>query len=80
RRLFGHLLEAFDYGTPPHGGIASGLDRWLMLLADTDSLRETFAFPKTQSGVEPMTGAPSPVTADELRDLHIKLLVESKAR
>ncbi|HEV8633253.1 MAG TPA: aspartate--tRNA ligase [Chloroflexota bacterium] len=80
RRLFGHLLEAFEYGTPPHGGIASGLDRWLMLLADTDSLRETFAFPKTQSGVEPMTGAPSPVGAEELRDLHIRLLVESKAR
>jgi aspartyl-tRNA synthetase len=80
RRLFGHLLEAFEYGTPPHGGIASGLDRWLMLLADTDSLRETFAFPKTQSGVEPMTGAPSGISADELRDLHIRLLVESKAR
>jgi aspartyl-tRNA synthetase len=77
-RLFGHLLEAFEYGTPPHGGIASGLDRWLMLLADTDSLRETFAFPKTQSGVEPMTGAPSAVSAAELRDLHVELLVESK--
>jgi aspartyl-tRNA synthetase len=78
RRLFGHLLEAFEYGTPPHGGIASGLDRWLMLLADTDSLRETFAFPKTNSGVEPMTGAPSPVGESELRDLGIRLAVESR--
>jgi aspartyl-tRNA synthetase len=78
KRLFGHLLEAFEYGTPPHGGIASGLDRWLMLLADTDSLRETFAFPKTNSGVEPMTGAPSAVTERELRDLSIRLAVESR--
>ena len=78
RRLFGHLLEAFEYGTPPHGGIASGLDRWLMLLADTDSLRETFAFPKTNSGVEPMTGAPSAVSEHELRDLSIRLAVESR--
>jgi aspartyl-tRNA synthetase len=77
KRLFGHLLEAFEYGTPPHGGIASGLDRWLMLLADTDSLRETFAFPKTNSGVEPLTGAPSPVTDRELRDLSIRVALQS---
>ncbi|TAK20092.1 MAG: aspartate--tRNA ligase [Chloroflexota bacterium] len=75
RGLFGHLLEAFDYGTPPHGGIASGVDRWMMILSNAASLRETFAFPKTQSGLEPLTGAPSAISERELRDLHISSLV-----
>ena len=52
--------------------------RWLMLLADTDSLRETFAFPKTNSGVEPMTGAPSPVSDRDLHDLSIRVAVQSR--
>jgi aspartyl-tRNA synthetase len=74
RALFGHLLEAFEYGTPPHGGIASGLERLTMLLAGEDSLRETNAFPKTGSGAEPMTGAPSRISQAELRDLGIKVV------
>ncbi len=74
RSLFGHLLEAFEYGTPPHGGIASGLDRLVMVLAREDSMRETIAFPKTGSGAEPMTGAPSKLPASELRELHLKVV------
>ena len=74
RGLFGHLLEAFEYGTPPHGGIASGLDRLTMLLASEDSLRGTIAFPKTGSGAEPMTGAPSRIPERDLKDLHIKVV------
>ncbi|MBI2941556.1 MAG: aspartate--tRNA ligase, partial [Chloroflexi bacterium] len=69
--MFGHLLEAFEYGTPPHGGIAWGLDRWVMLFAGESVIRDVIAFPKTQSGVEPMTGTPSSIRSDELRDLHI---------
>jgi len=72
RARFGHMLEAFEYGTPPHGGIASGVDRWLMILAGASSLRETFAFPKTQSGLEPMTGAPAAVSEADLDDIHIR--------
>jgi len=59
---FGFLLEAFAYGPPPHGGIALGLDRLCALLAGTDSIREVIAFPKTASGGDPLTGAPSPIT------------------
>lgn len=73
-RLFGHLLEAFEYGTPPHGGIALGLDRFVMLLAGEDTIRSVIPFPKTQSATCPLTGAPSPVSAARLRDLHIRLL------
>ncbi len=60
---FGFLLEAFGYGPPPHGGIALGLDRLCALLAGTESIREVIAFPKTASGADPLTGAPSPITA-----------------
>jgi aspartyl-tRNA synthetase len=73
RQMFGHLLEAFEYGTPPHGGIASGVDRLAMVLAGESSLREVIAFPKTSSGVELMTGAPAPVGEEELEPLHIRL-------
>jgi aspartyl-tRNA synthetase len=65
---FGFLLEAFAYGPPPHGGIALGLDRLCALLAGTESIRDVIAFPKTASGADPLTGAPSPITAAQRRD------------
>ena len=71
---FGHMLEAFRYGAPPHGGIAFGWDRLTMLLADQSSISEVIAFPKTQSGTDPMTGAPAPVDDRQLADLGIRLI------
>ncbi|NUR92142.1 MAG: aspartate--tRNA ligase, partial [Nonomuraea sp.] len=65
---FGFLLEAFKYGPPPHGGIAYGWDRICMLLADGDSIRDVIAFPKTASGFDPLTGAPTPITADQRKE------------
>ncbi len=62
---FGFLLEAFKYGPPPHGGIALGWDRVCMLLAGADSIREVIAFPKTRGGLDPLTGAPTPITAQQ---------------
>jgi aspartyl-tRNA synthetase len=73
RAQFGHLLDAFEFGAPPHGGIAPGIDRLTMLLAGEPNIREVMAFPKTQSAVDLMTQAPSPVAAKQLRELHIKL-------
>ena len=74
RERFGFLLDAFQYGTPPHGGIALGLDRLLMLMLGENSIREVIPFPKTQSGTCLMTGAPSPVEKEQLREVGIKLL------
>jgi aspartyl-tRNA synthetase len=74
RERFGHMLEAFEYGTPPHGGIAPGIDRICMLLADEPNIREVMAFPKNQAARDVMAGAPSPVEADQLKDLHIKVI------
>jgi aspartyl-tRNA synthetase len=71
---FGHMLEAFEYGAPPHGGIAPGIDRIVMLLADESTIREVMAFPKTQQAVDLMTNAPSPVDERQLKDLHIRTL------
>jgi len=70
---FGHLLEAFEYGAPPHGGIAPGIDRLAMLFADEPTIREVMAFPKTQQAADAMLGAPSPVDERQLRELHIRL-------
>lgn len=70
---FGHILEAFEYGAPPHGGIAPGIDRLVAMLAGADSIREVIAFPKTQSGSDLLFGAPAPVDAGQLRDLSLRL-------
>jgi len=68
---FGHMLTAFEFGTPPHGGIAPGIDRIVMLLAGEDNIREVIPFPKNQSAQDLMSGAPTPVTQTQLDELHI---------
>ena len=74
---FGYMLEAFKYGAPPHGGIALGFDRLIAILCGTPSIRDVIAFPKTAKGVCLMTDSPSTVSPRQLRDLHIKLDLES---
>jgi len=72
RAMFSHLLEAFEYGAPPHGGIAPGIDRIAMLLTGADNIREVICFPKSQSALDLMTGAPSPITPRQYKELHIQ--------
>jgi len=74
---FGHMLEAFEYGAPPHGGIATGLDRTVMLLASERDIREVIAFPKTKTASDPLFGAPSTVSEAQLKELHIALRPEA---
>ncbi|HUF37059.1 MAG TPA: aspartate--tRNA ligase [Anaerolineales bacterium] len=70
---FGHMLEAFEYGAPPHGGIASGIDRMAMIFAGAPNIREVIAFPKNQSARDVMADAPSPAEPEQLKELHIRL-------
>ncbi len=76
RERFGHMLEAFEYGAPPHGGIASGIDRLVMIMADAPNIREVVAFPKNQAARDVMAGAPSPAEPEQLAELHLAVTAE----
>ncbi len=72
RERFGFLLDALTYGAPPHGGVAFGIDRIIALLAGRETIRDVIAFPKTASGMDPLTGAPAPVDPAQLRELGLR--------
>jgi aspartyl-tRNA synthetase len=73
QRKFGHMLDAFEFGAPPHGGIAPGIDRLVMVYAGAPNMREVIAFPKNQQAADTMLGIPSPATEKQVKELHIKL-------
>jgi aspartyl-tRNA synthetase len=75
---FGFLLDAFRYGAPPHAGFAFGIDRLTAILAGEDNIREVIAFPKTQSGTDPLTGAPTAIDPSQLRELGLSVLPRPK--
>lgn len=79
-RRFGHMLDAFEYGAPPHGGIAPGIDRLCAILAGEDVIREVMAFPKTGDARDVMMGAPSKITEKQLKDVHIRLAKEAEGK
>jgi len=80
KRRFGHMLEAFEYGAPPHGGIAAGIDRIVAIMAGEDAIREVIPFPKTGDAKDLMMGAPSQITEQQLKDVHIDLAKEAKGK
>ncbi|MFA7253527.1 MAG: aspartate--tRNA ligase [Patescibacteria group bacterium] len=80
KRRFGHMLEAFEYGAPPHGGIAGGVDRICAILAQEDAIREVIPFPKTGDAKDLMMGAPSRVSEQQLKDVHISLRKEAEGK
>jgi aspartyl-tRNA synthetase len=80
RKKFGFLLDALQYGAPPHGGIAFGVDRMTALMAGVDQIRDVIAFPKTQRGQDLLIDAPSPVTEQQLRELHIRIRASDAAK
>jgi aspartyl-tRNA synthetase len=80
KQRFGHMLEAFEYGTPPHGGIAPGIDRLTMLLAGEPNIREVIAFPKSQQAADLMAGAPSEAEPKQLEELHIAVVEDQRAQ
>ena len=73
QQRFGFLLDAFRFGAPPHAGFAFGIDRLVAVLAGEENIREVIAFPKTQSGSDPLTNAPSPIAPEQLRELGLKV-------
>jgi len=75
-RLFGHLLEAFEYGAPPHGGVAVGIDRFVMIIQGGETIRDVIAFPKNQSAYDMMFDAPDEVSEKQIDELHIKVKIE----